>query len=178
MRARARSHAGGVAVASTDQAPSHASTQATAGRMNMPATKAGTSLRISQATGDGDRRDVSDRSGARRASPRPLLPVVYVSPPRPLGILRVVVTDNCPLYGVDNGIPIAIQIGAPLKPAHRAPFLTLVGALAVQAPQIIRSLGLDKNEIAMRSFHSLLTLRQSPPVETAVLNGLAHVLRL
>src|SRR3989449_8085927 len=34
--------------------------------------------------------------------------------------------------------------------------LPILGALAVKAPEIIRSLGLDKNEIAMRSFHSLL----------------------
>src|ERR1041384_3364667 len=109
----------------------------------------------------------------------PLFPVVHVSPPRPLGILWVVVTDHGPLYGVDNGIPIAIQIGAPLKAAHRAPFLTLVRALAVQAPQIIRSLGLDKNEIAVRRFHSRPPCsRQAPPVQAAILNRLAHVLGL
>src|SRR2546422_10516189 len=34
--------------------------------------------------------------------------------------------------------------------------LPILGALAVKTPEIIRSLGLDKNEIAMRSFHSLL----------------------
>src|SRR5882762_8632876 len=95
--------------------------------------------------------------------PGPLLPVVDVSPPRPLGILRVVVTDHCPIHGVDDGVPIAIQIGAHLKSAHRAPLATLVSALAVEAPQIIRSLGLDKDEVAMRRFHS------PPPSVTPIL---------
>src|SRR5712691_8111311 len=115
---------------------------------------------------------------ACQITPDSLRPVVYVSPLRPLGILRVMVTDHGPIYSVDYGVPVAVKVGTHLKPAHRAPLLTLVGALAVQAPQIVRSLGLDKNEIAMRSFHSLLPLRQSPSVETAVLNGLAHMLRL
>src|SRR2546426_417745 len=94
-------------------------------------------------------------------TPDSLLPVVYVSPLRPLGILRVMVTDHRPVHGVDDGVAVTTQIGAHLQSAHRAPLVALVGALAVQAPQIVRSLGLDKNEIAMRSFHSLLPLRQS-----------------
>src|SRR5712691_9547190 len=93
---------------------------------------------------------------ACQITPDSLRPVVYVSPLRPLGILRVMVTDHGPIYSVDYGVPVAVKVGTHLKPAHRAPLLTLVGALAVQAPQIVRSLGLDKNEIAMRSFHSLL----------------------
>src|SRR2546427_1513689 len=86
-------------------------------------------------------------------TPDSLLPVVYVSPLRPLGILRVMVTDHRPVHGVDDGVPVTTDIRAHLQSAHRAPLLTFVGALAVKAPEIIRSLGLDKNEIAMRSFH-------------------------
>src|SRR6266436_4291768 len=52
-------------------------------------------------------------------------------------------------------------------------------ALAVQAPQIIRAPWVGKDEIAMRCFHSTPpSSPQAPPVETAVLNRLAHVLRL
>src|SRR6267143_6359782 len=100
--------------------------------------------------------------------PRTLLPAVYVAPSGVGGILRMRVTDHGPLHRINDGVPIAIQIGAHLKSAHRAPLATLVSVLAVEAPQIIRSLGLDKDEVAMRSFHSPSpSSRQSPPVETA-----------
>src|SRR2546425_1979616 len=89
-------------------------------------------------------------------TPDSLLPVVDVSPLRPLGILRVMVTDHRPVHGVDDGVPVTTQIGTHLQSAYGAPLLTFVSALAVQAPQIVRPLGLDKNEIAVRSFHSLL----------------------
>src|SRR6266436_8028592 len=111
--------------------------------------------------------------------PRALLPVVYVAPSRVRGILRMLVTDLGPIQRVDDRVAIASQIRTHLESAHRAPLASLVRALAVQAPQIIRALWVGKDEIAMRCFHSTPpSSPQAPPVETAVLNRLAHVLRL
>src|SRR5882762_497673 len=83
-----------------------------------------------------------------------LLPVVHVAPSGVGGIFRMCVTDHCPFHSIDDGVAIAIQIGAHLKSTYRTPFPTLVRALAVQAPQIVRSLGVDEDEIAMRRFHA------------------------
>src|SRR2546425_1826267 len=89
------------------------------------------------------------------------------------------VTDHGPIQRVDDRVAIASQIRTHLKSPRRAPLASLVRALAVQAPQIIRALGVDKDEIAMRCFHSTSpSSPQPPPVETAVLNRLAHVLGL
>src|SRR6266513_5044353 len=111
--------------------------------------------------------------------PRALLPVVNVPPSRVRGILWMLVTDHGPIQRVDDRIAIASQIRTHLKSAHRAPLASLVRALAVQAPQIIRALWVGKDEIAMRCLHSTSPSSPQPaPVETAVLDRLAHVLRL
>src|SRR6266480_5119502 len=108
-----------------------------------------------------------------------LLPVVYVAPSRMRGILWMLVTDHGPIQRIDDRVAIASQIRTHLESAHRAPLASLVRALAVQAPQIIRALWVGKDEIAMRCFHSTPpSSPQPPPVEAAVLNRLADVFRL
>src|SRR6266581_7492481 len=111
--------------------------------------------------------------------PRALLPVVYVAPSRVRRILRMLVTDLGPIQRVDDRVAIASQIRTHLESAHRAPLASLVRALAVQAPQIIRALWVGKDEIAMRCFHSTPPSSPQPaPIEAAILNRLAHMLRL
>src|SRR2546427_9634857 len=95
--------------------------------------------------------------------PRALLPVVYVAPSRARGILRMFVTDHGPIQRVDDRVAITSQIRTHLKSPHRAPFASLVRTLAVQAPQIIRALGVDKDEIAMRCFHSTFSFLTPTP---------------
>src|SRR6266516_3846491 len=89
-----------------------------------------------------------------RFNPAPtLLPVVHRAPFGALGILRMLVPYRGPIQRVDDGVPIAIQVGTHLKSARRTPLATLVRALTVQTPEIIRALGLGKDAVAMRSFH-------------------------
>src|SRR6266480_3489750 len=78
----------------------------------------------------------------------PLLPVVYVAPSRVRGILWMFVTDHGPIQRVDDRVAIASKIWTHLKSAHRAPLASLVRALAVQAPQIIRVFFFMIDEIA------------------------------
>src|SRR2546430_9049726 len=108
-------------------------------------------------------------------TPDSLLPVVYVSPLRPLGILRVMVTDHRPVHGVDDGVAVTTQIGAHLQSAHRAPLVALVGAPAVQPPQIVRWPGLDKNETQLSVALALRAHLRAPQAAhgagTAVENG-------
>src|SRR6266702_8587996 len=111
--------------------------------------------------------------------PRALLPVVYVAPSRVRRILRMLVTDLGPIQRVDDRVAIASQIRTHLESAHRAPLASLVRALAVQAPQIIRALWVGKDEIAVRCLHSTPhSSPQPPPVQAAILHRLADVFRL
>src|SRR5882724_1486954 len=111
--------------------------------------------------------------------PRALLPVVYVAPSWVRRILWMFVTDHGPIQRVDDRVAIASQIRTHLESAHRAPLASLVRALAVQAPQIIRARWVGKDEIAMRCFHSTPPSSPQPaPIEAAILNRLAHVLGL
>src|SRR2546426_12064037 len=73
------------------------------------------------------------------------------------------VTDHGPIQRVDDRVAIASQLRTHLKPPHRAPLASLVRPLAVQAPQIIRALGVDKDEIAMRCFHSTFSFLTPTP---------------
>src|SRR6266566_5307183 len=111
--------------------------------------------------------------------PRALLPVVYVAPSRVRRILRMFVTDHGPIQRVDDRVAVASQIRTHLESAHRAPLASLVRALAVQAPEIIRALWVGKDEIAVRCFHATPpSSPQPPPIEAAILNRLADVFRL